>query len=163
MAVLEHRVELGLDEAQWSALEAADAELQQTFIRLRAESAQVTALITASQVPSVPAKPLSGGATGPGGFGKTTGPGSLGGAPGAGGPGAGGPGAAGGSPLGPARPDPRKVQAALEARLDQADAAAFFKAELVLTPAQRERAREFASGYRDRLYERRELLRELSP
>jgi uridine phosphorylase len=50
-------------------------------------------------------------------------------------------------------------KAALETRLDDADTAAFLKAEAVLTPGQRERARAIAESYREKLFERRELLR----
>jgi len=52
-----------------------------------------------------------------------------------------------------------KVQEALDASLDDADTRAFLRAEAVLTPAQRDRAREVASGYREQLFDRRELLR----
>jgi hypothetical protein len=67
--------------------------------------------------------------------------------------GGGGPGGGGGPH------DPLKEQRALEARLDDADTAAFLQVEPALSPAQRERAREIAAGYRERLFERREQQR----
>jgi hypothetical protein len=68
-------------------------------------------------------------------------------------------GAAGAAPTGPPRRDPARVQQAHEAKLDDADTRAFLKAEAALTPAQRERAREIASGYREQLFDRREQQR----
>ena len=52
-----------------------------------------------------------------------------------------------------------KEQQALEARFDDADTRAFLKAEAAMTAAQRDRAREIASGYREQLFERREQQR----
>ena len=71
----------------------------------------------------------------------------------------GGPHTGGGGQAGTPRRNPAKEQEALDARLDDADTAAFLKAEPVLTAAQRERAREIANGYREELFERREFVR----
>jgi hypothetical protein len=49
--------------------------------------------------------------------------------------------------------------AALEDRLDENDTKAYLDAENVLTEAQRARAREIASDYREQLYEQRENAR----
>jgi hypothetical protein len=57
------------------------------------------------------------------------------------------------------RRNPAQAQEALDARLDDADTAAFLRAEPVLTAAQRERAREIATSYREQLFERREAMR----
>jgi hypothetical protein len=178
VAVLAHRSDLDLTDEQVEALEQADAELQQRLIRLRAEG---------GHPPPPPggagAGPVGGGeppSSGPGdgrpggGFGMNMGPGGFqmtpnaggmgGGAPGGGGRGMGG-GAPGEGPHGggarpnPPRRDPAKAQEALDARLDDADTAAFLKAEPVLSAAQRQRAREIATSYREQLFERREAMR----
>ncbi len=113
--------------------------------------------------------PGAGGPGGgrPGGFGMNTGPGGFqvsptGGMSGGATPGGGGHGGvppSGAAPAGAPRRDPRREQQALEARLDDADTRAFLKVEPSLTPAQRERAREIAGGYREQLFERREQQR----
>jgi hypothetical protein len=92
--------------------------------------------------------------TGPGGFPGGTGPHSaaLPGQPGM-------PPAGARPPAAPPRPDPSRAQEALDARLDDADTAAFLGAEAALTASQRERARELANEYRESLFERRALLR----
>jgi len=73
------------------------------------------------------------------------------GPPGGGGHGPGGPGAMGGG-----RPPARETAdraAELQQRLDDADTAAWLKAEALLEPSQRERAREIASEYRAARYD----------
>jgi len=175
VAVLAHRSELDLTDAQVAALEQADAELQQRQARLRAEGAL--------QAPSSGGpwrgslhgggSPPEPGAAGGGqpvpGFGMNAGPGGFQASPSLGGqggtpPGGGAQGMGGGAPrgeprAGPPRRDPAAAQEALDASLDDADTAAFLKAEPVLAPAQRERAREIANTYREQAFERRELLR----
>ena len=95
--------------------------------------------------------------TGPGGFQLSPAGGGMGGGAGHGGAGHGG--AAGAAPTGPPRRDAARAREALDAKLDDADTRAFLKIEPVLTPAQRERAREIASGHREQLFERREQQR----
>jgi hypothetical protein len=202
VAVLAHRGELELTDAQMERLSQADAELQQRLIRLRAEAGHPSLPPGAGagggrgagpgsgqgggggqgggQVGGPGAGPgggagggaggaappasmpgMAGGVRpgpgfgmnmGPGGFQLTPGAGGMGGAAGAGPHG-------GGGPPGVARRDPAKDREALDARLDDADTAAFLKAEQALAPAQRERAREIATSYREQLFERREVLR----
>lgn len=176
VAVLAHRSELELTDAQVTALEAADAELQQKVIRLRAEGAPPPAgpgpgasgvppgLPGSPGGPGVPpgsrlgASPMN---TGPGGFPANPGTAIPGASPyGAGAPGQpGGPPPGARPPPGPPRQDPARAQEAIDARLDDADTAAFLRAEPVLTGTQRERAREIANEYRESLFERRALLR----
>jgi hypothetical protein len=48
-------------------------------------------------------------------------------------------------------------QAALEDRLDENDTKAYLDAESALTEAQKARARDIASDYREQLYEQREM------
>jgi hypothetical protein len=186
VAVLAHRGELELSEEQANLLEQADAELQVRLTRLRAEGgvpAQAAGGLSGSlHGGPQPSDPRAGGygspggapVTGlpgagapsggrPGGFGMNMGPGGFqasptgGGMPG--GSGQGGAGPAAGAPAGAARRDPVKAQEALDAGLDDADTRAFLKAEAALTPAQRERARDIASRYREQLFERREQQR----
>lgn len=175
VAVLAHRGELGLSDEQAAALEQADAELQVQLARLRSEGgAPAHGSIAAPGHGGAPAggmPPVGGpgaggpaGASGgkPGGFGMNMGPGGFQASPAGGGMG-GGPGPAGaappGAPPGAGRRDPVKAEQALEARFDDADTRAFLKAEAALTPAQRDRAREIAGAYRERLFERRERQR----
>ncbi len=187
VAVLAHRGELELGDEQVAALVLADAELQQVFDRLRTEGAaptQAAGGLRGSHHGGPPqlsdpgaggvgppaggpgaGPPGAGGPGGgrPGGFGMNTGPGGFQPAPAgggmAGGAGHGGAAPPGGAPAGGARRDPAKEQQALEARFDDADTRAFLKVEPSLTPAQRERAREIAGGYREQLFERREQQR----
>ena len=179
VAVLAHRGELELSDEQAAALERADADLQVQLSRLRAEGGVPAQGTVAAPVHgSAPAGgmppmggPGSGGPTGtsgakPGGFSMNTGPGGFQASPMTGGMGGGmggGTGPAGaappGAPPGAGRRDPVKEQQALEARFDDADTRAFLKAEAALTPAQRDRAREIASGYREQLFDRRERQR----
>ncbi len=149
VAVLDHRAELALTDEQVVALAVADAELQQKFDRLRAEGA-------------LPTQPPAAAGHGPGRGGgpqPPPGPGGTGGGP----PG-GGPGTKDRSPkdekLAEAlRRRPAVAQAMVEAKLDEADTAAFLKIERVFTAAQLERAREFANAYREQLFDQREAQR----
>ena len=181
VAVLAHRGELGLDDAQVAALDRADAELQVQLSRLRAEGMPPAEPRPAAGPPPGMGPPSSGpGAAGPGGgrapgMGMSSGPGGfqlspsgggmgggMGGGAGHGGAGHGGAGhggAAGAAPAGPPRRDAARAREALKARLDDADTRAFLKVEPVLTPAQQARARELASRYREQLFERREQQR----
>jgi hypothetical protein len=150
VAVLDHRAELALTDEQLVALAVADAELQQKFDRLRTEGA-------------LPPQPPAAAGPGPGHGG---GPQSLPGPGGTGvGPqGGGGPGSKDKSPkdekLAEAlRRRPAVAQAMVDAKLDEADTAAFLKIERVFTAAQLERAREFANAYREQLFDQREAQR----
>jgi hypothetical protein len=175
MALLAHRSDLDLSDQQVAALEEADAELQQRLLRLRAEGA------VAPRPPGglkgglhggggMPSSGPSGGGTPMPGFGMNMGgPDGFQLSPNAGGAGGGrhGGGDPGGRETPPAsdqaaatpRRDPVKAQEALDARLDDADTAAFLGIEPSLTAAQRDRAREIATSYREQLFERRELTR----
>jgi hypothetical protein len=172
VAVLAHRGELELNDDQVAALEEADAELQQRLQRLRAEGAVTPRQpggLKGELHGGMPSSNPSGGGTPMPGFGMNMGPDGFGISPKAGGAGAGrhGPADPAGRETPPAgdpaagapRRDPVKAQEALDAKLDDADTAAFLRVEPRLTAAQRERAREIASRYREQLYERREQLR----
>ncbi len=164
VAVLAHRSDLDLADEQVAALEQADAELQVRLIRLRAEGG-LPPQGGAGAGPGGGGEPPSGvpwGGQPGGGLGMNMGPGGFQMAPNAGGMGGGAPGEGphgGGPRAGPPRRDPARAQEALEARLDDADTTAFLKAEQVLRAAQRERAREIATSYREQLFERREATR----
>jgi hypothetical protein len=171
VAVLAHRSELSLTDAQVGALEQADAELQAQLARLRAEGGvppRPPGGLRGSLHAGPPTSGQGGGQAAPG-FGMSTGPGGFqltptganhGGAPRGGSqPEMGGTPQADGAKPEPRRMDPVKAQEALDASLDDADTRAFLKVEPVLTPAQREWAREVASRYREQLFERREQQR----
>jgi len=168
VAVLAHRSDLALTDAQVAALERADDELQARLARLRAEggvAAPAPGGLRGSVHGGPPTSGQGGGQAvpgfgmnaGPGGFQLTPGGGGHGGAPRGGtAPDAGGGPAADQAKPQARRPDPVKAQEALDASLDDADTRAFLKAEAALTPDQRERAREIAGAYREQLFERRE-------
>jgi hypothetical protein len=175
VAVLAHRSDLDLTDDQVAALEQADAELHQRQARLRAEGALQAPF---SGGPwrgplhgggSPPEPGAAGGGQPVPGFGMNAGPGGFQVSPSMGGqggtpPGGGAQGTGGGAPRGEPRAgtprrDPAAAQEALDASLDDADTAAFLKAESVLAPAQRERAREIANTHREQAFERREFLR----
>jgi hypothetical protein len=169
VAVLAHRGELELSADQAAALEQADADLQVQLTRLRAEGGLVPPAEPrpgAGPPPGMGQPPGGPGTGGPGGgrapgMGMSSGPGGFQLSPTGGGMGggAGHGGGAGAAPSAPPRRDPARAREGLEARLDDADTRAFLKVEPVLTPAQRERAREVASRYREQLFERREQQR----
>jgi hypothetical protein len=64
-----------------------------------------------------------------------------------------------GSRGGAGRPEPARPPESIEERSDDNDTHAYLEAEeVVLTPEQRERARDIAEDYREKLYDRREVL-----
>jgi hypothetical protein len=65
----------------------------------------------------------------------------------------------GGMPAGSTGAKKTDRQAVLEDRLDENDTKAYLDAENVLTEAQKGRARDIASDYREQLYEQREMAR----
>jgi hypothetical protein len=165
MAVLAHRGELELNDDQVAALERADADLQLELAKLPAEGVVVPPAEHRSGPPPVsgppPGSPGAGGPSGgrAPGMGMNMGPGGVQLTPGGGMGGGAGMAPSGAAPAAPPRRDPARAQQAHEAKLDDADTRAFLKIESALTPAQRERAREIASGYREQLFDRREQQR----
>jgi len=141
-AVLASRGELGMSEQQVSALEELDAKLERTDAPLREE------LRAHHEAKKGPARPEGRGGQGmPGG-------GMQGGGMGRGlGRGGGSQGGGRMRPEGPAGEafDP----GAVHQKLDDNDTAAYLEAEQVLSEAQRPRAREIASRYREQVFERR--------
>jgi hypothetical protein len=162
VAVLANRDQLELTGEQAARLEQADAELQQVMARLRTDQGLAPgAPAGAGHRPghgagAPPAEGPGGGRTG-GGFGMSGGPGGFQLGPGGGGGGR--HGGAEGAPAGAPQRGPARAAESLEARLDGADTAAFLGTEVIFTPAQWDRARQLAESYREKLYERRELLR----
>jgi hypothetical protein len=64
-----------------------------------------------------------------------------------------------GSRAGARRPEKAGAPESIEERVDDNDTHAYLEAEeLVLTPEQRDRARDIAEDYREKLYDRREIL-----
>lgn len=156
-AVLAHRNELGLDEAQVSQLEERDAALQKQVAELRQQLAATSShrggdwrgaeqpLPGPSAVGSAPLSPtaaaLPEGSSGGGHRG-------------------GGTGRHGGSGRGaPATQDPAARAASLQSKIDDADTAAWLAAEAVLPEAKREQARDVAEKYREALADEREAAR----
>jgi hypothetical protein len=133
-AVLDHKQELGLTVVQVGQLEDLDERLAQRNAALRDAPA-------GPQTKPSPAKPSQSGGptmTGGGRGGMRMGRGSRGGA------------------LNPERARPPE---SIEERIDDNDTHAYLEAEgIVLIPEQQERAREIAEDYREKLYDRREVL-----
>ena len=142
-AVVQHRGELGLTNEQIDALEKRDREREDEDRALRAEDekrkkAVEDAARNAQNQPQSNRSP-SGGLRGGGLMGGGMRGGGMMRGPGGGNTGGGG-----------------KAQGeSLEDRLDANDTKAFFDIEDVLTPEQRDPAREIASDYRAQLYDRR--------
>jgi hypothetical protein len=171
-AVLARRAELGLTAEQVTALGAAEAELEVAIDRAMRErpvpptDARPPPTRSTGPTPGQPGPPGAPGAGVPG-MGSMPGmsgshgggPASLtpaqGAAPGAIPPGApGSSGLPGSAPI-PA-PRPPSPQAQLDRQLDDLDTAAWLKVEPVLSPAQREQAREIAGDYRAARFEARQ-------
>jgi hypothetical protein len=158
-AVLAHRGELGLDDAQVKQLEDRDAALQKQIaeIRSRAEATPPGDRASKGRNGGRPSgsdgapPPLSPvDAARPGGFGG-------GGMHRGSGGGMGGHRGGAGSQH-PAR-DPAERAAALQTRIDDADTAAWLAAEALLRESQREKARAVAEKYREALADEREAAR----
>jgi hypothetical protein len=136
--VLEHAEELQLTQDQHEKLESIDYALtlknNETREKARAQAAQ-------------PGEPTSKTETP---MGDTRGGGSMSGM--GGGFGRGGRGMGSGGARRSASPSASAQRQALYDKLDDNDTAAFFEAEQSLTEAQKPRARELASKYREQLY-----------
>jgi hypothetical protein len=145
-AVIQHRAELGLTDDQVRDLELIDQKREAADAAVRDELAKQEQVAHPSAAGSNPAGGSSGGGSGTA-PGPGPGSGMGGGMRGGGMHGRGMP-----RPTGPSRAD---REAAAQQRLDDDDTKAFLDAEEVLTPAQREQAREIASDYRAQLYDRR--------
>jgi len=147
-AVVQHRGELGLTDEQIEAMEKRDREREEEDRALRAEddkkrkAAQEASQSAANaQNAAPPGRAPGGGMRGGGMGGGAMRGGGMGGPPGRHGPGT----------------DPGKPAGdALDDRLDADDTKAYLDIEDLLTPAQREPAREIASDYRAQLYDRRQ-------
>ncbi len=148
-AVLAHRGELGLSDAQVMQLEARDAALQMQIVELRQRLATPRApgrspdgrSATPDEGRPSPLSPTAGAERTGGGSGR------HGGEPG---------GRHGEERSGMPPQDPTARAAALQSRIDDADTAAWLSAESVLEASQRERAREVAEKYRETLADERE-------
>ncbi len=136
-AVVRHRGELNLSEEQIEAMEKRDQEREQEDQALRAEeekrkkAAEDAGNNAANGAPGRAPGGMRGGGMRGGGMGPRTG-GSFGGGA--------------GKPKGESMAD----------RLDANDTKAYLDIEDILTPEQRDAAREIASDYRAQLYDRRE-------
>lgn len=145
-AVVQHRGELGLTDQQIDAMETRDREREEEDRAVRAEdekrrkAAQEAAQSGANARNAAPPGRMPGGGMRGGGM-----PGGGMGGPRGGHPPAGGA----GTPQGES----------LEDRLDADDTKAYLDIEDLLTPAQREPAREIASDFRAQLYDRRQQQR----
>jgi hypothetical protein len=136
-AVLAHRTELGLDDDQVRKLEAIDEDLQRRNAALGSRSTSSAGdSPRAGASPSEGARPGSEGASGEGSGGHRGGRRGAGGGPGS-------------------REDHGRTAVDPERISDQNDTAAYYRAEEVLRPEQRDRARELAESYREDLYDQR--------
>ena len=147
-AVVQHRGELGLTDQQIDAMETRDREREEEDRAVRADdekrrkAAQEAAQSGANARNAAPPGRMPGGGMRGGGM------------PGAGMPGGGMGGPHGGHPPGGGAGTPQGDS--LEDRLDADDTKAYLDIEDLLTPAQREPAREIASDFRAQLYDRRQ-------
>ena len=143
-AVLAHRGDLGLTDAEVSELEKRDEALQKQVAKIREE---------------FPGS--SHGSGGPGGTGA--GPSPMAAPPEGGGGGHHGGGGGGrhhdGSGGSSGRQDSAGRGAVLRSRLDDADTTAWLAAETVIAESRREKARDVAERYREALADRREAER----
>jgi hypothetical protein len=149
-AVIEHRGELDLSDQQIRDLEQRDQEREKEDAALRDEAEK-----RRKQAQDAKANANGGNGAGPAGVrgGGTGGGGMRGGGMRGGGMGGRAPRTGGGNA------PPTDREASLEDRMDANDTKAYLDIETVLTDAQREPAREIASDYREKLYERREKAR----
>lgn len=157
-AVLSHRGELGLSEAEVSELEKRDEALQEQLADIREQSAagpsrrgdgagrSGSRSSPSSDGTAQPSSPIA--AAQPEG---TSGGGRRGGGWGGGRRNAG--------KRAPDARDQTARTASLQSKLDDADTAAWLSAEAVLGESRREKAREVAERYREQLADRREAAR----
>lgn len=152
-AVLAHRGELGLDDAEVKQLEARDAALQHQADELRQRAGAPPG--HGARRAEGPGPAEARGAPGAQSPASTALPEGL-----AGGAGHHGGGRGGRRPGGdaPAR-DPAARAAAVQTQLDDADTAAWLAAEPLLREEKREPARAVAEQYREELADRREEAR----
>jgi len=151
VAVVQHRGELGLSDEQIEAMEKRDREREEEDAALRAEveKKKKAAEDAAKNAGNAAAPNRTPGGMRGGGMGA--------GMPGGGMRGGGMGGGRGGHSFGAGAAKPGGES--LEDRLDANDTKAYLDIEDVLTPAQRDAAREIASDYRAQLYDRREQQR----
>jgi hypothetical protein len=152
-AVVLRRQELGLSDDQVRDLELRDQQREKEDAAVRDEAEEKRKAAKAASAPSTSGGPGAGtGSGGPSGGGRG---GGMGG--GMRGGGMGGRGLRGGGSSAPAH---GLSESSIEDRMDANDTKAYLDAESAsLTEGQKDRAREIASEYREKLYERRELLR----
>jgi len=148
-AVVSRRAELGLTDEQVGEMERIDQKREEENAVTREELEKERKQAASGR----PAGPGSGG--GPSASQGMRGRGMGGGMHGGGMHGGRMGGGAPASGSGDAKKTNR--QSALEDRLDENDTKAYLDAEDVLTEAQKPRARDIASDYREQLYEQREL------
>lgn len=159
-AVVLHRQELGLTEDQVRDLELRDLDRQKEDAALREEIEQerkkATDARSAASNGGGAGNSAAGMRGGGSGGGMHGGGGMRGGGMGGGGMRAGAGRNGGGHANSPAQ---EASSVSLEDRLDANDTKAYLDAEGLLADTQRDRARDIASDFREKLYERRELLR----
>jgi len=152
-AVIGRRQELGLTDDQVRDLELRDLERQKEDATVRDDVAQKRkSAADARAAAQGGGGPAQGTGNSPGGMRG----GGMGGGMRGGGMGGRGPRGGGGRSIAPA---PEISEASIQDRLDANDTKAFLDAEGSLADGQKDRAREIASDFREKLYERRELLR----
>ncbi|HTB58128.1 MAG TPA: hypothetical protein VLC06_09655 [Polyangia bacterium] len=152
-AVILHRAELGLTDEQVGEMEQRDQQRERENAAVREEMEKKTQKGQSASSTSTP----SGGGGGPQGMqGGGTGGGMHGGGMHGGRMGGRSP------PSGSSGAKEADRAATLEDRLDENDTKAYLDVESVFTEAQKERAREIASDYREQLYEQRENVRRRS-
>ncbi len=154
-AVLAHRGELGLSEAEVSELERRDEALEKQAARIREEFA------ASSHKPGNSGRGGERSGPSPDGMGKPLAPtaAALPEGSGAGGRGGKHHNGAGGSRSSSGSQDPAARAAAMQSRLDEADTAAWLAAETVLAESRREKARDVAEKYREAVADRRDTER----
>jgi hypothetical protein len=148
-AILMHQAELQLTELQEKQLHDIDDARE---VRAQEATQAFRARVEGERKAEAGLPPSGGSMRGGGGS-----PG-MGGGRGGGMRGGGGRGGMGGERGGGRRGPPAEIEA-LDAKLDDADTQAFFAAEPLLTPAQLELARKFASNYREALYNWRQAMK----
>ncbi len=157
-AVVQHRAELGLSDDEVRDLELRDQERESEDAAIRDEverrrkQAQEAKPASASGAGTGAGSPASGRSGRMGGGGMRSG--GMGG-------GMRGGGMGGRAPRGSGAGSTNEThqEASVQDRMDANDTKAYLDAEDLLKAEQRERAREIASEFREKLYERREQLR----
>lgn len=150
-AVVLHRAEIGLTDEQVSEMEQLDQKREAENAAVREEMGKKSQ--QGQSAPSSNSRAGSGSAASQGMRGSGMGGGMHGGGMHGG--------RMGGRSAAPGAGSGKEADkaAVLEDRLDEDDTKAYLDAENVLTEAQKPRAREIASDYREQLYEQRESAR----